>query len=175
MKIIYQNEQKYSECQLVTALNASYCLGESFISSNNEEYERLVDLTGGRYGSCIDVTKAYKYLRLEYIDVKPEWNSILFAMDKNLPISIGVYTKIHGLHNVVIVKMKHNNNKGWYDLKIPNLNGYTSKKMWIHWYDLKKIIKVRENIGPNFEFFRIFYISGFYINLRKKGRKNEYK
>ena len=171
MKIIYQNEQKYAECQLITALNASYCLGESFISPNSEEYERLVDLTGGRHGSCIDVTKAYKYLRLEYIDVKPEWNSILFAMDKNLPISMGVDTKKHGLHSIIVVEFKNNNKKGWYDLKVPNLNGYTNKRMWIHWLDFEKIINEKENIGPNYGFFRIFYISDFYINLRKKKEK----
>lgn len=170
MKIKYQNEQKYSECSLVVALNAAYSLGEKEISLNSEEYERLVDLTGARHGSCIDVTKAYEYLRLEYVDVKPEWNSIWFSMNKNLPISVGVNIKPYGLHNIVIVKIKSNNEKGRYDLKIPNLKRYTNKKMWIHWYDFEKMIDVRNNIGPNFEFFRIFYINKFYINLKLKNR-----
>lgn len=172
MKIIYQNKQKYSECSLVAALNASYCLGESFISPNSKEYERLVDLTGARFGSCINVEKAYDYLRLKYIDVKPEWNSIYFAMDKNLPISISVNTDKHGLHSIVIVKMRSNNKKGWYDLKVPNLNSYTNKKMWIHLKKLEKITNVRKNIGPEYGFFRIFYIQKFYRDLKNRG-KNE--
>jgi len=171
MKTIYQNEQKYSECQLVVALNASYCLGEPFISPNSEEYERLVDLTGGRCGSCINVEKAYDYLRLKYIDVKPEWNSIYFAMDKNLPISVGVNTDKHGLHNIVIIKMRSNNKIGWYDLKVPNLNPYTNKKMWIHLKKLEKITNVRKNIGPEYGFFRIFYIQKFYRDLKNRRKK----
>lgn len=154
---IYQNEQRYSECQLVSALNAAYCLGEKLIHPDSEEYERLVDLTGARHGNCINVYKAYEYLRLNYIDVKPEWGSIWFAMEMNLPISVGVISAVNNFHSTVIIEMKHNNKTGDYELRVPNLKRHTDKQMWVNWPKYKKIIHVIENIGPEYGFFRIFY------------------
>jgi hypothetical protein len=155
----FQNYQKYSECQLVATLNASYMLGRPFIDPDSNEYEMLVDLTCARYGSCVCIEKVYEYLSLKYIDVKQELNSITTSVNMNLPISVNVYQykKLYGLHNVIIVEMKYNAEKENYDLKIPNYRKFTDKNMWINWNDLKKLLCTLDNIGPSYGFFRMFY------------------
>ena len=41
----YINKNKYSECQLITALNAYYYLtGKQYCKQDSKEYENLVDL-----------------------------------------------------------------------------------------------------------------------------------
>lgn len=51
----YINSQKYSECQLVTAINATIYLNETSILSHSIEYERLIDLVGARHGSAVNI------------------------------------------------------------------------------------------------------------------------
>jgi hypothetical protein len=154
---LIQSGQKYGECQLVVALNAAYWLGEKFIFPKSEEYERLVDLTGARYGSAIDIEYAYKYLRLKYVDVKPIFESIEFAMVIGLPISLSVSVEKYGLHSVVILQTKHDNINGGYKVRVPNLNSYTDKNLWIHWERLKEFIIVERFLNPECGYFRIFY------------------
>lgn len=156
-KIVYQNKQKYSECQLVSALNAAYHLGEKYIDPDSEEYERLVDLVLARNGSAITIEYAYRYLRLKYGDVKPCWESIEFAMEMKLPVGMGLSTKKYGSHSALIVKKAYDNSRGGYKLKVPNLSHYTNKQMWIHWEEFEKMIYKGNNLGPEYCYFRIFY------------------
>ena len=149
--------QKYSECQLVSALNAAYWLGEDLIHPNSDEYERIVDFAGCRHGSAICISYVYRYLKLRYIDVKPEFESVEFANEMNLPIGLGVFTKKHGLHDVLIIQKKHNDENGGYKVRVLNLFPYTDDKFWIHWKELEKLVIVKENIGPEYGYFRIFY------------------
>jgi hypothetical protein len=161
----FQNYQKYSECQLVAVLNASYVLGNRFINPDDEEYEKLVDKTCGRIGACIGIEEIYKYVGLRYIDVKQEWESIKFSMDMNLPISVsindvehmGINSNKYGFHNNVIIDMRYNKKRKNYDLQIPNLRYYTNDRMWINWDDYNKMIYFKKHVGPPYGFFRIFY------------------
>ena len=152
-KVRYQNSQLYSECQLVSVLNASYMLGGSFITKGSNEYERLVDFTCGRNGSCIQIEKVYRYLKLEHVDIKPEWDNIKLMVDYGFPVSISVNTPITGNHSVCIVGARHCN--GGYVFKVPNINWYTNR-MWIHEEELKKIHICRSNLLPHRNYFRMF-------------------
>jgi len=162
MKPRYQNKQLYAECQLVSALNASYKLGWPFIQMGSNEYERLVDFTGGRHGSCIGVNKVYQYLKIEYFDIKPEWDSIRLMLNQGSPVQLGVWTKKTGFHSVCIVDVKRDNKQGGYKFRVPNLRYYTDKQMWVHESFLKTVIDVRPNIGPEYGFYRVFLKDGLY-------------
>ncbi len=157
--IRYQNGQKYSECQLVTALNASYKLGESFIDPKSNEYERLVDLVLARNGGAITVENAYDYLRLIYVDVKPSWESIVFADYMNLPLDITIMSPKYGVHSVAIVGVKYGyrgrDGFGEYVI-VPNMAFHTNKSMLIKREKLEKHIKISDNIAPAYGFFRMF-------------------
>ncbi|MGD2072523.1 MAG: hypothetical protein PVG65_03445 [Candidatus Thorarchaeota archaeon] len=155
---VYQNDQKYTECQLISALNAAYCLGEQLVHPDSEEYERLIDLTGARYGNCTSVYKAYEYLRLNYINTKPEFESIEFATKMGLPIGVGVRMPDNkSLHSTVVIDMKYNYKVGDYQVRVPNLKRFTDRGMWIKYEEYKDMIHVKENIHPERGFFRIFY------------------
>ncbi len=157
--IRYQNGQKYSECQLVTALNASYKLGEPFVDPKSNEYERLVDLVLARNGAAITIEKACDYLRLKYVDVAPSWESIGFADDMNLPLDITINSPKYGLHSVAIVGVKYGyggkDGTGEYII-VPNMAYHTNKSMLIKWENLEKYITVGDNIAPNYGCFRMF-------------------
>lgn len=152
-KIKFQNFQLHSECQLVSALNASYFLGRKFIPPSSAEYDMLLKLTCGQHGSCIQIEKAYAYLNIQFVDVKAEWRSIEFADSLGLPIGISLNTE-RGFHNVVIVGVDCDSEG--YLLKIPNIKFYT-KDMWIKWTELEPLITDLPNLGPQYGFFRLFH------------------
>lgn len=156
---MYQNKQLYSECQLVAVINAAIKLGQPSVKIGSNEYERLVDLVGARYGSAISVELAYTYLRLKFVDTKPEWSSVEMAVCKGLPLSLAIWSKHYGYHEISIVDKKHDNIRGGYLLKVPNLKRHTDTRMWIHWEDLQSLRgdKSLENVGHGY--FRVFYIN----------------
>ncbi len=71
---------------------------------------------------------------------------------------------------VILRGVRFNNKKGGYDVRIPNLSLYTNKRMWIRWKNLKKMMCVKKNIGPEYGFFRIYYLDPLY---QMKGKENE--
>ena len=152
-----QDSQLYSECQLVTILNASYYLGESFIPNKTEEYERLVDLVGARHGAALMIDKAQDYLKLKHITVEPTLENIKALLHNKMPVGIGVWTKNSGLHNVLILDIK----EAGTEMMVANLYPYTDSNMWITWKKLKPMIKkgTNKNIGPNGNFFRGYYLN----------------
>jgi len=176
-KVSLQNSQKYSECQLVTALNATYCLGEQPIKPDSSEYERLVDFVSARDGSAIRIEKSYSYLKLRFLDIKPDFEHIQGALSQGMPVSFGVWTEKHGFHSVLITEIQHDNKKGGYQLRVPNLQPYTDKEMWIHWKDLKKLQRVDKNIGPENGYLRAFFRDPLfapesYTNGASKGKSS---
>ena len=151
--IRYQKSQLYFECQLVSALNASYMLGESFIPKGSKEYERLVDFTCGRNGSCIGINKIYPYLRLEHVDIKPEWDNIKLMVDNGFPVAMSVNTPKTGNHSVCVVDVRLS--KGGYIYKVPNISWYTNA-MWIHEKELQEMQICLPNLGPEKGHLRVF-------------------
>ncbi len=63
----YLNSQKYSECQLVTAINAYYFFTGKTIKSDSDGYEKLVDLCGARHGTATCIEKVHRKLGLKAI------------------------------------------------------------------------------------------------------------
>ena len=93
-------KQKYSSCQLISAINARIFLGLSDIT--DKLFEKLVDLTLCRHGGAINIKKSYPILGIKYEpgDYDYQWIS------KNLPVEIGYYDKKLGFHSSLIVSAK---------------------------------------------------------------------
>ena len=104
MRKRYIHKQKYSECQLVCALNALIFFGKKVCNVGSKEYEELVDLVCARYGSAIQIRRAYKKLGLKYREGKLdlEW------IKNNLPVAIIIRSKKVGWHQVLIIKVDRN-------------------------------------------------------------------
>lgn len=146
-------KQKYSDCQLVAAINSRIYLGLPDIT--DKEYEHLVDITGGRYGACISIDKSLKYLGLtrkrlcrchnkcdtiyrngHMISGKCKQNQLpsIGWISRHLPVVVGVF-----MHEATIVEVKDGlvkfvNDKHWtkdyYKDRITSING---------WYDWEVI------------------------------------
>lgn len=104
--IKYQNSQMYAECQLVAAINAARYFGLSVPKMGSVEYERLVDLTKGRHGSCIQVWKAYPSLGIKARKTGPakKLGVTLTWFQEQIPIEIPVHTMALGFHSVLVVR-----------------------------------------------------------------------
>jgi hypothetical protein len=100
------NKNKYSECQLITALNAYYMLTGKYIEQDSDRYEELVDLVGARHGSAIKIKDAWDELGLV---VLKEFNSLFdfTTGDRKkpfpLPLEWSVWHKRYGFHSTLII------------------------------------------------------------------------
>jgi len=132
----YLNSQKYSECQLVTAINAAIYLCELPITQNSIEYERLVDLVCARNGSAISIELAYSYLRIIPTEIIFEWNNMTKYLDKKYPIEVSLWHKKFGLHSSLIIdyKIKPRN------VRILNFTYETDKNCWMEWSCLRQYV-----------------------------------
>jgi len=106
----YHNRQKYSECQLVTALNIQYYLTGKSIKQESQRYEDLVDLCGARHGSAAHIEKVWKRLKIEPKQIfsgvydLSEWQEKKNSEKKiPLPLEANTWHKRHGFHSVAIV------------------------------------------------------------------------
>ena len=127
----YINHQKYSECQLITALNAYYYLtGNVYCKIGSKKYEKLVDLVKARYGSAICIEKAHKKLGL----VIKEKHRYFYSFKKKLPlpIEINVWHKRTGFHSVLIVEQCEKCNT----VRIANFRHVTCSDGWVFKEDL---------------------------------------
>lgn len=128
----YLNRQRYMECQLVTALNAYYCLtGKVYCKQDSQEYEDLVDLCCARIGAAISIEKIHKKLGLKIA----EKHRFLWGFrDKKLPlpIEVSIWHRITGNHSVLIVDHSIKCNA----VRIANFR-YETRSGWIFIDDLK--------------------------------------
>jgi len=101
----YINHQKYSECQLVTALNAYYCLkGKVYCDQDSPCYEDLVDSCCARVGSAIGIKKVHDKLGLTILERHRFLGDfILLGKKLPLPIEVIVWHRLTGFHSVLIV------------------------------------------------------------------------
>lgn len=153
----YLNSQKYSECQLVTIINAAIFLGESPIDPDSEEYERLVDVVKARIGAAITIDKAIEYLRLNYDYIPKNLRYLKKYLRNGYPVEIGVQHHKTGFHSCLVVDERNNY------LKVANFRHVTSKHGWIHWNTLKKYVDrgTIVNVTPCKGRFRYFFIDDF--------------
>ena len=137
------NAQKYMECQLVTVINALTYLNNKHIDPESDEYERLVDLVGARYGSAIQIGKAMEYLGIGYDFIPKHFNSVKKSLRNNRPVGIGIWCLGYGFHSCIIIDVKGDR------VKVPNFTKKTNRG-WIAWGQIKPYIDkgMRPNIDP---------------------------
>lgn len=132
-------EQKYSSCQLITAINARIWLGGGDIDDNLFEY--LVDLTKCRYGGAISIEEAYPILNLAYEDGPP--NNVSW-IQRHLPVDLLIRDPILGLHSVLVEKVSF---EGKITQPIFHLVNYKGNpKETLTWMELNKIIPIYANL-----------------------------
>lgn len=159
----YINSQKYSECQLVAAINAAIYLSELPVLSHSVEYERLVDLVSARHGGAINIELAHKYLRIipEEIDITLEnVKKYLNTSITNIgnPIEVGLQHKNIGLHSVLIIDYRRDPGS---KVRILNLVEYTDSDWWITWRKFKTYLpKSNIKLDPK---CRVFKLDPWYL------------
>jgi hypothetical protein len=164
----YINKNKYSECQLITALNAYYYLtGKQYCVQDSQTYEDLVDLVSARIGAAIRIEKVWNLLGLEVA-----WEgSGLYGFGNNLPLPIeySVQTKDYGFHSTLIVD--HVKKCDCY--RITNFKWETSLGGWIFGEDLYKFESFCAQRDCNM--FRLFVLKGDkrHANLKRKWKKDK--
>ena len=155
----YINENKYNECQLITALNAHhYLIGRLYCKQNSDKYEELVDLVKARHGAAIGIEKAWRKLGLKVLyQCRNAMDLVNFGSKKfgfknrtiPLPVELNIWHKRYGFHSTLIVDQCLKT--GCY--KITNFKWETSSDGWIFVEDLYKFVKT--SIGGNW-CYRLF-------------------
>lgn len=146
----YLNTQNYSECQLVTAINAYYYLTGKTIKQNSKKYENLVDLVKARNGSAICIEKAWKRLGIKEITVSNTLNDFIRCTDGtiHLPLEYNIWHPRYGLHSTLIV----NHNVEVDAVQVTNFKWETTLTGWIFREDLFKF----ENGFSSTHAYRLF-------------------
>ncbi len=135
-----QDEKFGMDCQLVTALNAyRHFTGDTSIKQLDSEYQRLGELAGCCWGSCINIRKVHRKLGLK---ISKNYKSCL-ELENDLTagkfFEISVNHKFYGLHSASIVDYV----KKCDCVRVVNLRYVTSLHGWIFWEDLKPFLTTR--------------------------------
>lgn len=128
---LYIKKQKYSECQLVTALNAWSYLTGRMLRQDSKRYEALVDLCGARHGAAISIDKIHRRLGIEPYN---EGVSVHFGC--RLPAEMSVWHKAYGYHSVLAVEWEPRTRS----YRIPNFQWATNQDGWIYAEDLNHFV-----------------------------------
>ncbi len=127
--------QRYSECQLVSVINAAIYLGEPPVDPLSEEYERLVDLVGARHGAAINVRGAVSYLRLVIHEIEPiTMQSIRGKVLSGDPVSVSIWHRDVGLHSVLLTDPDETTVRAW------NLGVKECRKGRVRWKRLRELM-----------------------------------
>jgi hypothetical protein len=129
----YQNDQKYSECVMVSAINAAVHLGLPPVELESVEYERLVNLAGARHGSVIHPKLVYRYLGIDRVPIEPDWGIVTSKLRMGSPVEFLVWHLRCGRHSVLATAYKGRSLKVW------NLRKLT-KRGWIEWPKFKRLV-----------------------------------
>lgn len=141
------DKQRYSECQLVTAINAAIYLGQSTVDPSSEEYERLVDLSLARCGPAICVERAYTYLRIEKKEFEtfPNFEQVAQFLHEGHPIEATIRYPGGGYHSVLIIgtDTKYNPRKKPKRKKYVQVLNFihTDKEFKIEWHKFRRYWK----------------------------------
>lgn len=137
----YRHTQLYSECQLISALNALYYLkGLAGPSMGSNEYEALVDLIKARSGASLCVNLAHEKFGLSIISKFDREGLLEIIHDPPLPLEVSIWTQQYGHHSILIV----DKNPGC--LRVTNLNKILKENMG--WINIATFIKFIPNF-PN--------------------------
>ena len=164
----YLNDQNYTECQLITAINAAICLCELPVLQGSIEYERLVDMICARCGGAISIEKAWEYLRLKPFNDTFSWknlNSYLHGQRINTknPVEFSLLKKFR--HSVLAIDCEKR--KGQKYVRVLNPGFHTvgelpTKDGWLKWEPLVRYAK-KWNNGKMPKYFRVFKLDPWYI------------
>lgn len=132
----YLNSQKYSECQVVSAINASIYFGkETAAIVETGTYEKLVDLAKARYGSALEMGEVLKSLGLTRNGITRDKRNILLALAENKPVGVTIWSPEYGFHNVLIV----NYEKEIDCVTALNLSKHTNADCLINWAKFQRM------------------------------------
>lgn len=131
------SDRRYnSDCQLVTAVNASYYLYDIMINQDGPQYKELAKLAGCVHGSCIDIKKAWKKLGIcedQRFSNKFELKDNLF---ENCFIEASIWHQRYGFHSVSIVDYIEKAEC----LQVLNFKYETTTRDWIFWEDFQHFL-----------------------------------
>jgi len=147
----YLNTQKYSECQLVTAINAATFLGQGGVDNNSIEYERLVDMVFARSGAAINIELAHRYLGIDKQVIERKdftFDNVANKIYEGHPVEARVFSPKSGHHSVLVInfgedfhpKTKKITNKTKKYRWVQVLNLKEAKNTYIPWDDLVKML-----------------------------------
>ena len=144
----YINKQKYSECQVVAAINASVFLGKHYIDSDSSMYECLVDMSSARYGAAISMKAVYELLGIvpHVYSGKKTFSWIKKKVDEKFPIELVVWHRHTGFHSVLVIGA-HTGMKSGYgfdkEVRVLNFRQFTGTNTWTLWKPFKACIPPR--------------------------------
>lgn len=93
----------YSHCQLVAAFNALLFYGRPAPRQHGKRFERFIDLTYARHGSCIAVRRAHYELGLKTVPIAKNIQAVRRHVDQGRPVEIAVDRAWAGLHATLVV------------------------------------------------------------------------
>jgi len=126
--IKYQNNQLWTECQMVSLLNAMrYHSLPDVPEMGSKEYKKLCEEHSCVNGCCLNMSEAYPKLGLDFIENKPNLNWI----KRNLPVELCVSCH-RGYHSILVVGFKKN--------KLLLANYAKDRLYWMEWKKLKQKI-----------------------------------
>jgi hypothetical protein len=114
----YRPQTKYPDCQLLAAINARMVLTGTDVTE--EEYERLVDLSGSREEGAQEVHGAYEALGVDFYDLPVCLDNLV----ENLPIELWIRRNPKSLHAILVSWCREvdvdENGKPIYEFRIVN-------------------------------------------------------
>jgi hypothetical protein len=143
MNKVYWNNQKYSECQLVSLWNAAIFHGIEVPKRYGKEYVNDCKIGLAINGSCLKKDHVIKKLNLKSIKHKINFRWVI----KHLPCEFSIHCH-RGFHSILAVS---------FDRKRKNfciVNYIRNKNHYLSWNELKKLHhkgKKLESWVPNYE------------------------
>lgn len=97
----YNKNQVGADCAIVSALNASlYLHNKKLIKPGTKRYEKILKLTGCRYGSAISPEDCYPVLKIKVKKVYTDEQTLNYS---DLPLELSIWHSHYGFHSVLIV------------------------------------------------------------------------
>jgi hypothetical protein len=102
-EVRWQTQGEYSSCQLVAATNAALYLGTMKRRPSKKRWERLVDLTLCRAGSCLAVSEAHKAFGIEEVEIPKTLRAVRYHVVRMRPVETGIWLPWTGFHSILVV------------------------------------------------------------------------
>ena len=147
----FLNSQKYSECQIVSAINAARYFGKAKdVTPSSPIYGHLVDLGRARHGAAIHscMPEVIKCLGLDRHSIKQSKQNMKKALLALHPVSFTVWSIHYGFHDVLIVDYESCTDH----IKVLNLSKYTNPDCRISWAEFRKMFSAPNHTRRAYEY-----------------------